>query len=324
VNAGAADGRDELERLLEETRRKLEGKAVELEAHEGLLRLAMEDMRRIYDDLLRSQAQLLQSEKLATIGLLAAGIAHEIKNPLMSAHGLLLILQQHLDTLRHGRAAYQDLLDAAAAGDAARSRKIAALILDGGGSGRYATGIEEIGELVRQSLASLDRIKGIVNDIRMFSRSDKGVTAPEDLNRIMDGVIGLVWNEIKYKIELQRDYAQLPPVRCNAQQVSQVFLNLLVNASQAIEERGRIRVRSGVAEGAAEMAVSDTGSGMTPEVQARVFEPFFTTKDADSGTGLGLSICRDLVAKHGGEIRVESEPGKGTTFTVRLPLGEAG
>ncbi len=253
----------------------------ELEAHEGLVRLAMDDMRHLYEDLLSSQVRLLQADKLAAIGILTAGIVHEIKNPLMFTHGNVWLLQEGLK------------------------------------SGSLPPNAPQ---LLEEALVGLDRIMTIVQDVRTFSRSDKGRSAPEDLNRLLESVIRIVWNEIKKKAELRREFGVLGPVTCNAQQIGQVFLNLLVNASQAIEGQGVITVRTRpAASGGAVVEIQDTGKGMTPEVQARLFEPFFTTKGAEEGTGLGLSISADILKRHGGRISARSAPGEGTTFTVELP-----
>lgn len=285
-----------LEGELAQTRSKLAGSEVELEAHEALLKMSLDDMRRIYEDLMRSQTQLLQADKMATIGLLSAGIVHEINNPLAAVKLVVALMKSHVDLIRKELAGLQ--------GEA--RQKIESVLTEC--SGHIAQGEE-----------CIDHIAKIVRDIKMFSRSDKGEFHPENLNRILDSVVGIVWNSIKTKIELKKEYAELPPVKCNPQQMSQVFLNLIVNASQAMD-RGTITLRTRSDDTHVVAEVADTGSGIPPEILDKIFEPFFTTKDADKGTGLGLSITHDIVKRHGGTIGVQSEVGRGTVFTIKLPL----
>ena len=288
----------DLEARLAETANKLESSGVEIEASEGLIKFMMEDMRRIYEDLLKSQSQLMQSDKLATIGLLTAGIVHEINNPLSAVVLAFALLENQVQK-------FSKLLEKLGASTSAESEAL----------------LKESSGYVVQGRGCVESMVRIVNDIRMFSRSDKGVMNEENVNKIIDSVIGIVWNSLKNRVTIQKELGELPKIRCNSQQLSQVFLNLIVNASQAMQGRsGVITVRTAVKDDQVVVQVSDTGCGMTKQVMERVFEPFFTTKGAEQGTGLGLSITFDIVKKHNGKITVESEPGKGTTFTVSLPI----
>ena len=286
-----------LEVELAQMRAKLNESGIELEANEGLLNLAMDDMRRIYGDLLKSQSQLMQSDKLATIGLLSAGIAHEINNPLSAVKLAFSLLDTQM----------------------ARLKKIleARPLAPGSDEGKL---LKEIQEYIQQGQQCAESMAQIVTNIRMFSRSDKGFSNPENINLVIDSVIGVVWNAVKNKVKINKEYAQLPLTRCNAQQLGQVFLNLLVNASQAMDKNGLITVRTSHDKKNICVKISDTGTGMPKEVMEKIFEPFFTTKGAEEGTGLGLSITHDIVKSHQGEITVESTPGKGTTFTILLPI----
>jgi two-component system, NtrC family, sensor kinase len=284
-----------LEAELEATRKKLAGSEIELEAHEALLKMSVNDTRRIFEDLMRSQTQLLQADKMATIGILSAGIVHEINNPLAAVKLVVSLMMSQIENLRK-------LLV-----EAGQNREKIESILS-----------ESEGHLV-QGEECVDHITRIVRDIKVFSRSDKGGFQPEDLNRVLDSVVGIVWNSIKTKVILKKEYATLPPVPCNPQQMSQVFLNLIVNASQAMD-RGTITLRTCMNDGFAQVEISDTGSGIPPEILNKIFEPFFTTKDDDKGTGLGLSITHDIVERHKGTIDVQSKVGEGTTFKIRLPL----
>lgn len=280
---------ERLERELAEARARLEEMRIELDAHEGLMRLAMEDIRRIYDDLLRTQARLFQADKMATIGILTAGIVHEIKNPLTYAQGNVFLIREALKGVE--RLESMPTLD--------------------------------VQTVLASAMQGLDRMAKIVRDIRTFSRTDKGDFLPTDVNEVLDSVASLVAPTLK-TADLKKEYGgALPRVKGSAQQLGQVFLNLIVNASQAIRvergQKGTIRLRTWAEAGCVNAEVRDTGPGMSAEVVAKLFEPFFTTKGAEEGTGLGLSICRDIVNRHGGEIRVESAPGAGSAFIVSVP-----
>lgn len=163
-------------------------------------------------------------------------------------------------------------------------------------------------------------MKKIVQELKSFSRLDEYELKAANLNEGMESTINIVWNELKFKAELKREYAEIPPTLCNPGQLNQVFMNLLMNAAQSMESFGVITVRTASSDGRIEVSVSDTGCGIPAGKVERIFDPFYTTKETGKGTGLGLSIVYDIVKKHNGEIRVESEPGKGTTFTVQLPV----
>ncbi len=289
----------DLEARLAEVTGKLEYSGLELEANEGLLKLAMEDMKRIYEDLLGSQSKLMQSDKLATIGLLTAGIVHELNNPIFAAKLAFSLLGTNLAKLK-------SLIDPQSV---TRSPELTEIL-------------KQNQEFVDQGNACVVSMGKIVADIRMFSRSDKGLMNEESMNNIIDSVIGIVWNSVKNKVTISKEYGDVPKIRCNAQQLSQVFLNLIVNASQAVgDKKGHITIRTERTGDKVYVHVSDTGCGMPKEVMEKIFEPFFTTKGAEQGTGLGLSITHDIIKKHHGMITVDSEVGKGTTFTVSLPVG---
>ena len=165
-------------------------------------------------------------------------------------------------------------------------------------------------------------MKRIVQDLKGFSRIDEAESTMADINAGLESTINIVWNEIKYKAAVHRDFGAIPLTKCNPGQLNQVFMNMLINAAQAIPERGEIRIRTWAEEGSIFIAISDTGAGIPADKLQKVFEPFYTTKDVGKGTGLGLSIAYDIVKKHDGELTVESEPDKGTTFTVRIPVVE--
>jgi two-component system NtrC family sensor kinase len=179
---------------------------------------------------------------------------------------------------------------------------------------------EDAVKLIAESKEGADRVKRIVQDLRDFSRPGEEEWQWVDLRSGLDSTLNVVWNEIKFKADVAREYGDIPQVECLASQLNQVFMNLLLNAAQAIQDFGKITLRTGQAGGGLFVAISDTGQGMEPEIIDRIFDPFFTTKPVGQGTGLGLSVSYGIVQKHGGRIEVQSEPGNGSTFTVWLPL----
>jgi signal transduction histidine kinase len=262
----------------------------------------------------RSQSQLLQSEKMAAVGQLAAGVAHEINNPIgfvSSNVGTLATYVQRLFDVLDAYAALQAERDSAAA-QASLTRALAAADLD------YLR--EDVVALIQESQDGLDRVKRIVCDLKDFSHVDEAQWQMADLNAGLESTLNVVWSELKYKAQIVRHLDPLPPVPCIAAQINQVFLNLLVNAGQAIASQGTITLSSRIDGEQAVVEIADTGSGMPTETLDHIFEPFFTTKPVGKGTGLGLSIAWDIVAKHGGRLAVSSTLGEGSRFELRLPL----
>ncbi len=256
-------------------------------------------------------AMLLQSEKMASVGQLAAGIAHEINNPAGFVAGNLDTMKRYVEGLtglielqdKHLPDSSRQVIDACKVGI------------------NFEFLQQDLPELLSESIEGMSRIAGIVADLRDFSHVDREGDLEEcDLNVLIDKAINVAWNELKYKCTLKKEYGKILPVRLNGGQISQVTLNLLVNAAQAMESQGEILIRTEVAGQEVRMMVEDNGPGIPEDHISKIFDPFFTTKPVGKGTGLGLHICQKIVAAHGGEIRVESEIGKGTRFTVVLPL----
>ncbi len=260
------------------------------------------------------QGQIIQQEKMASIGQLAAGVAHEINNPMGFITSNLTSLGKYADRLDEYIAALQQSLGSCPThqdtGEIERLRQ--KLKVD------YI--ISDVRELINESLDGANRVQRIVQDLKSFSRVDQAESCRTNLNEALETTINIAWNELKYISTMERDFGDIPDIFCYPQQLNQVFLNLLVNAAQAMEKQGNIVVRTWSDGDNVFVSVADTGKGMTEDVKRRIFEPFFTTKETGKGTGLGLSISADIIRKHGGEIIVESEVGNGTTFTVKLPV----
>ncbi len=260
--------------------------------------------------------ELLQSGKMAAIGQLAAGVAHEINNPVG-------FVKSNLGTLRRYAAQLLEVIDAleaGAGGDAEAQEAIARIKAEH----NLPFLREDLPALLRESQEGLDRVRNIVQALRDFAHVDPTEMRSADLLAGLESTLKVVWNELKYKAEVVRELAPLPHVRCIPGQINQVFMNLLLNAAQAMEKRGTITLSSGHDDQGVWVAIADTGSGMSEEVRSHLFEPFFTTKPVGNGTGLGLSMSWDIVVnKHGGRIDVDSTPGKGSRFTVWLPLQPA-
>jgi two-component system, NtrC family, sensor kinase len=287
---------------------RVERRTTELRAANDRLAAEQGELTALLSKVEEAQGQLLQSEKMAAIGQLAAGIAHEINNPIG-------FVTSNLGTMRDYVQQLLALLDAYER-QAPENELVAA---------RAAAELDfvrtDIMELLKESADGLSRVRGIISALKDFAHVDQIAMQEADLNQGLESTLRVVWNELKYKVEVVRDYGDLPLVRCISAQINQVFMNLLVNAAQAIESRGVITVRTASDGTWAWVEVCDTGCGMTAEVQRRIFEPFYTTKPIGRGTGLGLSIAYDIVVKnHGGRLDVESTPGTGTTFRVVLPV----
>ena len=264
-----------------------------------------------------TEQQMIQSAKMAAVGTLAAGIAHEINNPASYIYSNVVTLRGYIQRLMRLLDTYEKI-----GALLPEEMRQAAEELE---SVRQQVNVErlkaDLPAIMAETLEGIDRITRIVSDLKSFSHLDAEESwQPADLNQALDTTLNVVWNELKYKAEIHKEYGDLPPVTCLISQISQVFMNLLVNAAQAIGEHGIITLRTGVAGEEVWVEIADTGSGIPKQYLSRIFVPFFTTKPAGSGTGLGLWITHGIVDKHQGRIEVVSEEGVGTTFKVWLPI----
>ena len=296
------------------------GAAGSADVHETAAQAQRDELAHTYRRLAGTQEQLLQSEKMASIGQLAAGVAHEINNPIGYVHSNLGTLQEYVGALLALIECYDTVLQSDE--PLARRHEVHArrdrLDID------FITG--DLPKLLEESREGIERVTKIVQDLKDFSRSSNSEPMrPADLHKGLESTINIVWNELKYKVHLEKHYGEMPLVECHASEINQVLMTLLINAGQAIENRGSIVIATGTestgaGQGEAWISIADTGCGIAPEDLPRIFEPFFTTKPIGRGTGLGLAVAYNLVAKHHGRIEVSSTRGSGSVFRLVLPV----
>jgi two-component system NtrC family sensor kinase len=317
--AAALGENERVNRDLQHATARMEREIEERGRIQAALELEKEEQRILIKKLEDAHHQLVQSEKLASIGQLAAGVAHEINNPIGFVNSNLGTLGNYVNDLLRLLDAYSgadSLLGSTGALGAQIARIKQEIDLD------FLRG--DIAQLIAESTDGALRIRRIVQDLRDFSRVDEDKWEWADLHAGLESTLNVVSIEIKYKAEVRREYGVLPQVECRPSQINQVFLNLLVNASHAIEGQGSITLRTGHSSDKVWISISDTGRGIAPETLPRIFDPFFTTKPVGKGTGLGLSVSYGIIDKHGGHIEVDSALGRGTTFTIWLPVQRAG
>ncbi len=268
----------------------------------------------------RLENVIVQSEKMAAVGQLAAGVAHEINNPTGFINSNLQTLEEYFVNYNKLWQKTDQLKTNVQNQQWPQATNTLKEIDQLKQEINFDFMVNDTGNLIKESQRGTERISRIVMDLRTFAREGKDTIESIKVNEVIDSILSIVHNELKYKAELKREYGEVPLVKANPQKLGQVFINLLVNALQAIEQKGIINIRTYAKDNWVCAEFSDTGKGIPPENLKKIFDPFFTTKPVGQGTGLGLSVSYDIIKKQGGEITVESEVGKGTTFTVKLPL----
>jgi signal transduction histidine kinase len=294
-----------LYRAVEERRKEL------VEAHERLkqlnetleerVRLRTRELEQANRNLRETQAQLVQSSTMASLGTLAAGIAHELNTPMGAIHSNADVERRAVRVIR------SVLHDASIAGKL-------------GPQPHLERTLRILDDVNQMTLEASERVTKIVQSLKNFARLDQPELEWVDLHEGIESVLTLMDHLIKDRIHVIKNYGELPRVKCYASQLNQVFANLLTNAAQAIEGAGNITITTKQEESDIVIRVADTGSGIRPEHMERIFDPGFTTKGVGVGTGLGLSITYRIIENHHGSIHVESKPGRGTSFTLRLPI----
>lgn len=267
----------------------------------------------------KAQATLVAQEKLASIGRLAAGVAHEINNPIGFISSNIESLVEYTDIFKR---ILQETEGLKAAVDRKNWDAVEAFVKEIREIEQeedISFVLQDIETLIADSARGTERISDIVRGLQRFARDGDDYFHPDDINEALKASLKIVWNKLKYKCEVIEDYGDIPQVICDRNQLEQVFMNLFVNASDAIEEKGTISIKTFSEKGKVIVVIKDTGSGINPENITHLFEPFFTTKGVGKGTGLGLSISLGIVQKHKGMILVDSIPGEGTAFRIELP-----
>lgn len=271
--------------------------------------------------MINQQQQLVHSEKLASVGHLAAGVAHEINNPAAYVKGNIDVLKDYKNSFQQVIRAYDLLASEIERSGDQELKAIATSISCLKQDLDIDFLLTDIDELLSDSLYGMERIQKIVLDLKSFSRVDDSDCTEVDINQdVIEIALRLVGNELKYKCQINLDLKPLPKLVCFPGELSQVIMNLLINARDAIHERGEIFITSECLNDVIQIKVRDSGEGISQENMLTLFDPFFTTKEVGKGTGLGLSISMDIIKKHGGKLSVESQLGEGACFTIELPL----
>jgi len=309
---------DEANAALRDSNARLQSEIAERLAAEAALRQRNVDLEEANRRLAEAHSQLLQSEKLASVGQLAAGIAHEINNPLAFVSSNFNNLGKYTRNMLGLIDAYADV--EAGKGDAAASARRLQQLKQAANLGMMR---EDLPALISESSDGLARVARIVHDLREFTNVDHADWQRVDLHQNLEQTLSVTTHQIQPKADIVRQFSALPRVECMPAQVNQALLNLLLNAAQAIHTHGTITLRTYVDGAFACIAISDTGSGIEPEHLDRIFDPFFTTRAVGAGMGLGLTTVYRVAQQHGGRIDVQSTPGKGSVFTLRLPFAQA-
>ncbi|PAJ75486.1 two-component sensor histidine kinase [Pseudoalteromonas sp. NBT06-2] len=271
------------------------------------------------DELKLSESQLVQSEKMASIGLLAAGVAHEINNPIGYVKSNLNVLNDYIDNLKeYEQAVTEDLILNEHVNLAYQQRK--QVLLE---KHDITYLFQDIFPLIKSTIGGIDRVDEIVQSLKVFAREELPDKSLVDINEGLNATLKIVWNELKYNCEIHVDLAKLPMTLAYPSKLNQVFMNLLINAGQSIEEKGDIFVRTRVKDKNIIIEIEDTGCGIAQETLTQIFTPFYTSKPVGAGTGLGLSISHNIVKQHNGDISVISNINKGSCFSVAIPIIES-
>jgi PAS domain S-box-containing protein len=274
-----------------------------------------DELSKAYEELQNAQAQLVQSEKMASLGRLVAGAAHELNNPISFIYSNVSHLRQYIEDMKMVLDKYSavSMLPAPQIEDRIPDIEKFKEKMD------LAYTMQDLDRLVDDIDEGARRTKGIVEDLKTFSRSEEGRIEDTDINEDMEKSLNLLVDHYKGRIIIHKDFADLPRVKCYANQLSRVFMNLITNACQAIDGSGDIWITTKLENGTVIISIRDNGLGMDKEHLSRIFDPFFTTKDVGEGAGLGLSISYGIIQRHKGEILVDSKKGSGTAFTIRMP-----
>lgn len=303
----------------QEIRRRLQIQEELKQANEGLSR-AISELQEANEKLKNNQTQLVHTEKMASVGQLAAGIAHEINNPVGFVKSNIGMLNDYIGVFKNLLGEYAELADhvrrAPMNGQAEVLQRIDKILEEE----NLDFVLEDVDNLLSESLTGAERVREIAQNLKSFARLDEAEMQYADLNEGLEVTLRMIHNEIKYHCQVHLDLQPLPKLLCYPGQLNQVFMNLLVNASQAIKGEGEISIETRALEDEIIIRISDTGEGIPKKNIPKLFNPFFTTKPIGEGTGLGLSVSYGIIKRHNGRVEVESEVGSGTTFSIYLPV----
>lgn len=279
---------------------------------------AQKELEEAYTELKAIQEKLLSAEKMASLGKLSAGIAHEINNPIGYVVSNLSSLDNYISQILLLLNKYSKLEVVLSKDIKDEVSEFVQQIKDIKNKISFDYLKEDLPKLIKETAEGTQRVVRIIRDLKSFARRDEIEFNETDINEVMESALNIVWNEVKYNADVVKEYGKIPKVLCHAQQMTQALINIIVNAAQAIEKRGTITLKTYLKEDKVFIEISDTGSGMSEEVVKMVFEPFFTTKKVGEGTGLGLAIVYGIIQKHKGNIEIRSKVGEGTVVTIGL------
>ncbi len=289
------------------------GAILERVANKKKIEESYQEIKASHEKLKQAQSQLVHSEKMASLGQLAAGVAHEINNPI----GFIM---SNVDTLKDYSQSLREYFELSQQYMSKPQQCIEEKMIQLDKKQDFEFILKDIHELISESEGGLKRVKDIVANLKSFSRSDDETTDSFQINDCVENIVKVVWNELKYHVTLHKHLnSQLPRVEGHEGQIGQVIMNILVNAAQSIEGEGDIHIHTRKSGEKIIIDIKDNGKGMSTSVQEKIFDPFFTTKGV-RGTGLGLSISYGIIDKHGGSIDVDSKVGQGTCFSIALPI----
>lgn len=280
-----------------------------------------EKLSEAYEDLKESQVQLVQAEKMSSLGELVAGISHEINTPLWYLISNATVLQERLEVLSDFCAIAEKMIEAVKAREGIKDvvgrglMDMQKMLKDG-----MREDIDEAKDLLRDSVEGLEELTELAQSLKDFSRLDRAQRGDFNVHEGLDKALLIAKNRLKNKATVHKHYGDVPTIHCSPSQINQIFLNLLTNAADAIEGSGEIVIQTAADDRRVRVSISDTGAGIPDELMSKIRDPFFTTKEVGKGTGLGLSIVDQIVTSHGGELLIESVQGKGTTVTIVLPM----
>jgi signal transduction histidine kinase len=301
-------------KIIENAKDEINRTLIEMDKQKKLIEEKNTDLNKLLNDLKEAQQQLIMSEKMASLGQLTAGVAHEINNPINFVSANIKPLKEDLADILECINRYESVI---------QKNKLEGMfsgVQQFKNNSDLNFSIKEVNDLLKGIEEGANRTSEIVKGLRNFSRLDQNVIMNANLNEGIESTLALLHSIYKDKIEIERDYGEIPEVECLPGQVNQVFMNILSNAIQAIPETGKISIKTWEENDSVKISIKDTGTGISEKTKQKIFDPFFTTKEVGKGTGLGLSISYGIIEKHNGKIEVNSEIGKGTEFIIILPI----